>query len=297
MSETTRAAFDPPSAEELQQHLTAHAPQPRRFGPWPIYLLLGLALALLLLSEPNALTVLLPWLLIGGLIFWAAWQRHLTANLQESLRRVHELTVLRRYDEAAAEAWALIPRVQRWPDHHLQATMLLTADLAALHAYEAAAAGQSYLLRFVPEGHPAGQILRLQRALALLHEDRLADADDELRQVEREKRSPLAEALHRVARMYQQLRTHRAAEVVADADQRPARLRPLAVEAGYAYGMMAAAFDRLDQSDEARRWWKLATLLLPDAAIAREAPETAGLAERYAPARSLAQCMREDGLD
>jgi len=125
--------------------------------------------------------------------------------------------------------------------------------------------------------------LRTFRAICALHADRLADADDTLRQL-RGLIAPYAKgavgAAYRLAELTQHVRTHHYTEGLERADRMLEDLRPLGVEAGYGHALIALCHqeDRADRDAATRQqqvdlWWRRATLLLPAAALTERYPE------------------------
>ncbi len=283
----------PPTSRSVTGHLAAHAPV---FKPHRRTLFVFGIFALLLvvvLSGPSALALLLPWVVIGGLLFYVMRQRSTLRAVQSQVQRAGELTMLRHHGKALAEAWRAVPSLRQWPQFHAQTAMLIGANLLALRCYDAGIAACDYLLKLMPPDHPAGQVLALQRASALLHEERLADADDAMRKAAQQELNPLTAAMLAYAQTYQQVKTHQADQLVGQPEALPQRVRALGYDAGYAYGLVAAAMHERDDHDQAQRWWKLATLLLPASAIMNALPETRVLAA-LAPAQTLAEAMEND---
>ena len=156
--------------------------------------------------------------------------------------------------------------------------------------YGAAIVGYDSLLEHLPNDHPGAIQLRAHRALAALHSDRLADADDTLRQmrshVEPYANTPIG-ATYRLAELTQAVRTHHYSDPLERAEHMLDDLRPLGVEAGYGHALLALCHqeDRASRDEHARReavrrWWESATLLLPEAALLDRYPELRVLSQR-----------------
>lgn len=286
-----------PTSDQLLAHLHAHMPQaPRRWRPG-VLLAIGVAVGVMLFAGPSLIAMLAPWLVVGGFLFWAQYKRREVSSLQNRLRRAREATLLRRPEEANDRAWHLIPDLVHFADFHVQAVMLMATNYMAVRAFEPAVAAQDYLIEHLPEQHPVGRVVRLQRLLGLLHEDRLSDADDQLRKLERTDLDPMGRAMLRAARMYQQIKTGHtedAAEQI-DADSLMNDMRWAGTDGGVGYGLAAAALLAEGRADEAQTWWHRATLLLPPESITRDVPELTPL-HQLRPAKTLADAMREDGL-
>ncbi len=292
------ATFHLPDADLLRQHVDAHAPRSSRWSRLAPLGVLVAGLFVLLFAPPSAVTAMLPWALLGGLVVWLHGQKRKMFEAQRGVRGVLELTALRRPRDAESVAWHLLPDLQRWPDMHVQGVLLLGANLMALRAWEPAIEAQDYLLDHIPEDHPTAHLLRAQRAMALLHEDRLVDADTEIRALRRAPLDdPTAAALAALAELYQQMKTNHHADALAQAEHEDPRrtLAPLGGEAAHGYALIALAAHRSDRPTEAGNWWRAATLLIdPDRLIA-DMPDLAALRDLH-PADSLAQVMERDGI-
>lgn len=283
----------PPTAPQVAGHLSAHTPVARPHRRTFFLIALGGVLMVVLFGEPSVFTLLLPWVLLGGLLVYITRQRKLLRDVQVEVQRAGELTMLRHHHTALERAWRAVPRVQQWPQFHAQAAMLVGANLLALRCYESGIAAGDYLLGLIPPTHPVGQVVSLQRAAALLHEDRLTDADEALRKTAGQELNPLSDAMLAFARAYQQVKTHQVEALVERPEALPVKLRPLGFDAGHGYGLVAAAMRARGDEAGAMRWWKLATLLLPAPVIMNALPETRTLAA-LPPAQSLANALEKD---
>lgn len=285
-----------PTGEQLLEHLRAHPPRaPRRYGS-ALLLVIGVVIGVMVFSGPSLLSLLLPWAAIVGVFIWAARQKQLVTAVQNGVRSVRELTLLRRPREAADRAWRLIPDLAPFADLHVQTVMLMATNYTAQRAFDPALAAQDYLIEHIPDDHPVNRIVRLQRLFGWLHEDRLSDADDELRQLERADLDPMGLAMRRVARLYQQIKTNHHQEAVEDLDAGDLvrELRPAGVEAAAGFALAACAALQVGRLVDAMAWWRRATMLLPPDAVVRDTPELQPLL-RLPPAPTLARCLAEDG--
>lgn len=284
------------SPEQLRAFIESCAPLPQRNFRLFVLLGLGALMGVVLFSGPSMIALLLPWVVVIGFFGWLYYQRRRMTEAQRSVRAVQELTVLRHHDEALHQAWRILPSLRRWADLHVQTVLLASADLMAVNAYENALAAQDYLLEHAPDDHPLARMVRLQRTMALLHDDRLADADDELRRLSRLKLGPLGQAMRRVGELYQQLKTGHHVDAVESLDDDAAfisQLRPLGVDAGYGYAMMATMYHHTGRTDAAQRWWHRATMLVAPQRLADDLPETRPLTALQ-PATTLAEAMEAD---
>lgn len=284
-----------PTPQQVAEHLSATRPEakPNR----TLWLLIGATglMVLALTAGPSPISILLPWVLLMALAGYVLYQRSAAGAAQRAVRRVGELTMLRHHDAGLRDAWKSLGELRKHPGLYVQAALLLSANLMATRRHEAALAAQDQLLETVPPDHPVARVVAMQRVMSLLHEERLADADAALRRSDPGNTAPLGRAMSAFARLYQSMRTNQFDQIVESPERLPQQLRPLGLDAGYGYGMVAAAMHAHGRHDEAARWWKLATLLLPASTIMNAIEETRPLAATP-PARSLHEALREDGL-
>lgn len=276
MNNSSADNFVAPTVEQVTDHLEQHPPTgPSRLSAWGPLLILG-TVALLALASNDARMQWLAWLALGGVVlFWAVRMKRMR-DLDRMVVQVQELGMRRYYPQSLRLAWQLLPRLSVIPQLHGRVVAFMAMCLDHLMAYDAAIASYSYLIDRLPGEHPTRVHLQLQRTIAQLANDQLADADDAIRRLRGvivEQPGTPAFALYRFAQVYQNVRTFHYEEATRlDADLLQT-LRPLGVEAGYGHALMAlshlqlAMRDAAEQPeahrDEARTWWSRATLLLP----------------------------------
>lgn len=271
--------FQPPSPEQLQAHLQRCGPR-RTVQPRQVLLAICvITLAIWMLGAGYPLLSLVPWLLLTGLLIYLSVRaRRQQARLQQ-VRRVSELAMTRHSVQALRAAWQLLPQLSAMPQAHGQVVTVLASVLAQLRAYEASLVACDYLLPHMPPNHPASYMIRAQRVLDLLHTDRLADADDAIRNLRSADLDLLSGAMLRTAELYQQIITRHDHDAASSAEDAIASLQPLGVDAGFGYALLAMAYFRIEEVEHAGDWWRRATLLLPPAAILDALPETSPLAD------------------
>lgn len=280
-----------PTPQRLEEHLRANPPRdaPSLRGKLPLLIIGVFAASLLLASYP--LLAMLPW--IGLLVFMGVMsgrvQRHRV--LHQRVTRAWELALLREYREALRRAWTLLPQVCDQPELHGRCVAVIAHTLDELAGYEAATVAFDFLLDRLPAEHPLAIRVRLQYAAAAVAQGHLADADEALRKlrpVAEERPGSQISAAYALARLIQDVKTGHFAEALEHAGQTAEQLKPLGVEAGYGHGLLAyccdQVADRLEDPDDAQRhrddaarWWRNATVLLPPAALAYRFHELAGL--------------------
>ena len=240
------ASFRPPTAEQMEEHLDAHPPRPP--SRWKRLLPLapmGFGLGAYLVS-PSGLTALL---LLGGVtagLAWSAMQARASHRRQTRLQQMHEKATLRRPAEALRIGWDLLPEVTESPLMYGSLLTTFARCFNELRLDEAAMVCYDRLLASAPADHPATRHFSCLRGLAALFEDRLAEADDSLRRVRVEDEpadSPLRPTLA-IARLLQQARTYRVDDIIDSRGDAIDHMRPLGVEAGYAYALIAWAHEQ-----------------------------------------------------
>ncbi|MEM1212076.1 MAG: hypothetical protein AAGI68_07235 [Planctomycetota bacterium] len=298
-SDDSGPAFTPPTAEQWAEHLRRHDLGRSTSGggssglgllsKLPVVLLVGvgvLGLMLFVSGERGGLLVLL-WVTLVGLMVWGAWRGRRMRGLEREIREMDDLGVLRDWAGALSIGWRLLPRVRGQPGAWAKVVAIMGRGLAEVGAWGASMVSVETLLGRLPAEHPAGAGLRLSRAVLALRLDRLGDADDDLRRVRRMlgemdpinggsdtlpfrpgEREGLA-AGFAYAGLVQDVVTHHFAEGVERGDRLVERLRPMGMEAGYGYGLMALCHWKVGDADGARRWWTRAVLLVPSKALVR----------------------------
>lgn len=286
---TNPNVFDPPSADQLAQHLAKHpavqAGALQQRGP-VLMVIAVVGLALLMLGQPGY--ALLPLLGLLGLMAYLSGQARAAAQLQERAVRAWEFAMIRRYREALGQAWDLLPACRTKPQLHGRAVTVIAHVLSELGHDEAADVAYGYLMDRLPPDHPLALRLKLQRAIAVLTSGRLADGDDILRklrgQTEGSADASLA-ASYRMAKLVQDVETGHYADAIAESDQTEQALIPLGIEAGYGYALLALCWyqlakhamdsdeaTRTKQSQRSQQLWDQATLLIPAAVLVYRYP-------------------------
>lgn len=220
---------------------------------------------------------------VGGMSAYSIYiVRRLRAE-QQQVQQVGELVQLRRWPEAAMALEVYLSQPARSPQLRIQGLAFLAPVLARLERYEDAISVQTHLIddgRVDPSGVAA---LRLGRAMSMLHEDHLFDAD---RAISELRRSPAAgSGALALLEIYRDVKTGHPAEAIELFEQKLPVLRDqLGHRAADAYALAARAYDLLGREAEARTAFRNATLLAPVVELFRRYPEVQKLADRYQPA-------------
>lgn len=287
--------FDPPSAEQLERHLQRNLPASGIQWQTRAPLIALITLSLLLMMAGSPAFAMLPLLGVMGAMAYLASRARAAIELQQRVTHTWELAMIRRYRQALGRAWELLPLCRNRPDLHGRVVTVIAHILGELGRDEAAEVAYAFLLDRLPGDHPLALRLRVQRAVAALGADQLADADDELRKLRapvQQANDPTLSGAYRLARLLQDVRTGHFADALNQAEQTAEMLKPLGVEAGYGHGLLAVCCQQLALHDphadadqkrrlarHARDWWANATLLIPPAALLFRMPDTRVVAQ------------------
>jgi tetratricopeptide (TPR) repeat protein len=268
--------------------------QPR---PRPAWLLYGLGSFVLLAilsgiggSHPTArqftIQLLSTALMVAvmtatAVALWVSLRRYRAE--QQALRAAEELIQLRRWQEAAAMLDRLLARPMRSQAGRVQGLIYLAGVLTRYHRFTDALAVHEYLIEHV-RLDPAGDYgLRLGRAMAMLREDHLLDADRAIGQLRKLASGQQGAGGLALVEIYRDVKTGHAAEAVEIFGRRLAAIRDqLGHRVADAYALAARAYDMLGQAEAAASAWADATILAPAGELVRRYPEVEPVAARYA---------------
>ena len=192
--------------------LEASTPRPRHGFFLPVaaaFVLLVLGSAYLTGRSPqwNAAVQLASSVLMVGIVGVMSYLMWSTVRRQRDERRqleaIEELVQLRRWPQAAALLEFALSRPARTAAGRVQALMFLAVVLARYNRFDDAIAVQGYLLQNVNLDPSTRHALRLGRAMAMLREDHLFDADRAINELRRDV-SRAADAVERRARAAQE---------------------------------------------------------------------------------------------
>ena len=283
----------------------------RRFVPpaWPVLLI---AAALILTSSSIDAGRTTHWgqlvLFIGLTVVYIAHYlvrgaiaRSMAAEVA-AVNTLEELVQLRRWPEAADLAQKILSRPMYLRDRRMAALMSLATLLTRYHRFEDARIVHEYLLAggdagLLPDAS-TGHSIRVARAMGMLREDHLVDADKAMSDLRREvnrardevRRERGNEAALEVQsaglvllELYRDVKTRHYEEACEIFDRSIDMLRrQLGLRIADAWVLVAAARDGLGQADAARTAYENATTLAPAIELHRRYPETQALADRYA---------------
>lgn len=271
------------------------ASRPRRPVP-RLWLFLGGMAAVMLLSAAltgragaarpavEALSGLLMALVLGGLVVGSTVMvRRLRAE-QQAVEGIGELLQLRRWSEAGTQLDRYLSGPARTHSLRAQALIFLGSVLARYQRFGDAVTVYEHLLDSGMIDGPAAYGLRLGRAMAMLREDRLVDADRAISELRRRTPADADAAGLNLLELYRDVKTGHADDaVVRFRRSLPAFRQHLGHRAADAWGLVARAHDLLGQHADARLAYRNATLLSPPVELHRRYPEVQRLEGRYEP--------------
>jgi tetratricopeptide (TPR) repeat protein len=228
--------------------------------------------------------VLMLALIAGMLVLTVLTVRRHRAE-QQQVEAAAELVQLRRWPQAAMLLEQILSRPARTGGLRSQALIYLAAVLARYHRFDDAIAVHNHLLEHNLVDPSAAHGLRLGRAMAMLREDHLFDADraiSELRRTTSE--AGVDSAGLALVEMFRDVRTGHPAEAAAIFEEKlPALRDALGHRVADAYALAARAYDLLGRATEAQDAYTKATLLSPLTELHRRYPEVEKLFGRLRP--------------
>jgi tetratricopeptide (TPR) repeat protein len=288
--------MDSPDAPFLDVPALIESSQPQPRGGWfwyavGIFLLIVMVSAYITTHWSNLSGVvdLASKLLMVGLMVGLALMTSLVVRRQrDELRRIEsleELVQLRRWPEAAQTASAILSQPTRTPAARIQALIYLSSVLARYHRFDDAIAVHDHLLNNVLFDDATAHGIKLGRAMAMLRQDHLVDADRAISELRRGPASRESAGLALIE-LYREVKTGHPAEAIERFEKSlPLFRQQLGHRAGDAYALLAKAYDMLDRRDEAQSAYDNATRLCAVSELDRRYPEVATLAGRYTAAR------------
>lgn len=216
-------------------------------------------------------------------------KRHRTE--QAMVEAAGELVQLRRWPQAGLVLEQILSRPAMTFAQRSQALVYLASVLARYHRFDDAIAVHDHLLEHELTDGTTAFGVRAGRAMAMLREDHLVDADraiSEMRRFDGDRES----ALLALVEIYRDVKTGHPDEAI---DLFETGLPSLRDQLGHrvadAYALVSRAYDLRGREAEARDAWAKATTLAPPVELVRRYSEVTVIAEKYpaalAPAGAL----------
>ena len=273
---------------DVPRLLEASAPRPRPAWAWYTMVALMIVVLTATLSansnpEMQAAVKFFAGLVILGVVVGMGSLTSHTVKLarqeQQRIEAIEELVQLRRWDQAATMLDGLLSQPTRSQGSRLQAFIFLASVLARYHRFGDAIVVQDYLLAHAEFDAGTSHGIKLMRAMAMLHEDHLVDANRAIGDLRRE--SPDSAGLALVE-IYRDVKTGHAAEAIELFDARlPALRSQLGHRVGDAYALVARAHEMLGHEPEAAVAFERATVLVAPEELYRRYPEVAAIRDKY----------------
>ena len=208
---------------------------------------------------------------------------------QSRIEAAEELVQLRRWPQAAFLLQSILSRPTQTPVARLQALVYLSSVLARFHRFDDVIAIDDHLLETMSLEAPAVHIVKLAKAMALLCQDRLFDADRAISDLRRSPQAAESGGLA-IVEIYRDVKTGHPAEAVEIfKKKRDLIRRQLGQRLADACILVAKAHDMLNQPEQAKTLYESATLLAPLVELVRRYPETGDLSAKYQPAPAPAE--------
>ncbi len=246
---------------------------------------------------------------IGGMMFYTSRMVRRRRGEMKQLEAVEELMQLRRWSEAALMLEGLLSQPTKTAQARAQGLIYLSSVLARYHRFTDAIAVQQHLLEEIQFDDGTDFSLRLGRAMGMLREDHLVDADRAMNELRRLAGGggEAGEAGDRdsagtqgtqgtqggqggqgglaLVELYRDVKTGHPEEAIVVFDKTFEGLRDqLGHRVGDAYALVAKAYDLLSREGEARQMYEKATLLTPVIELERRYPELVSLGKKYSAA-------------
>lgn len=214
---------------------------------------------------------------------------------QQQLEAIEELIQLRKWPQAAAVVEQLLSRPTRTPGARVQGLIFLGTVLSRYNRFDDAVTVHNHLLENVLLDDGTGHALRLGRAMAMLRQDHLVDADQAINEMRRHLRGANAAAASEsentdaiesaglaLIEMYRDVKTGHPTEAVQLFEKKlPMLRRQLGHRVGDAWALVARAYHMLDRESEAQTAWENATMLTDRLELERRYPEIVSISSKY----------------
>jgi tetratricopeptide (TPR) repeat protein len=204
-------------------------------------------------------------------------------NEQRRVEQIGELVAMKRWPEAVAALDAYLSNPARTHSMRAQALLHLSTVVARYHRFEDAIAIQTRLLDEGMLEENSAAMLRIARAMAMLREDHLFDADRAITELRRSVAAGSAGAS--LIEIYRDVKTGHPDEAIEMFERELPKLRDqLGHRSADAWGLIARAYDLRGRDEDAARAFRNATLLAPQQELFARYPEVEKLSGRYQPA-------------
>jgi hypothetical protein len=239
----------------------------------------------------DLLSLVLLFALMGAMALGTMFTVRQHRAQQQTVEAIEELVQLRRWEQAGTALQIFLSSPARSPRVRAQALVYLASLLARHHRFEDAISVQEYLLEHELVDDMTAYGLKLGRAMAMLQEDHLVDADRAIADLRRGGGSQSSGGLALIE-IYRDVKTGHPQEAIdLFTEKMPLMQQQLGHRVADVHALIARAYDLLGRDAEAQAAYERGTLLSPVAELHRRYPEVAKLAGKYKPAPAPAEAM------
>ena len=229
--------------------------------------------------------------LVSAMAFFVASTVKRYKAEQAMVEAAGELVQLRHWPQAAIVLEQILSQPARTHATRARALMYLASVLARYHRFDDAIAVHNHLLEHELLDAGTAFNVRIGRAMAMLREDHLFDADRAIAELRRLEGTGESGGLALVE-IYRDVKTGHPAEAIDIFQTKlPALRDQLGHRVADGYALAGRAYQLLDRESEAEDSWAKATALAPPAELVRRYPEVEPVAAKYpgtvAPAEAL----------
>ena len=287
----------PQSTNFLDVHALIEQSQPRPRIAWfgyaaGIFLVVVVGSVLVQSRVPEAkgaVDLLSKIMMVAIMLGLAVLTQVMVRRQREEMKQVEaleELVQLRRWQEAAMLARGMLSAPTRTPQARAQALVFLSSILARYHRFEDAIVIHNHLLESINFDDATAHGIRLGRAMAMLREDHLVDADRAISELRRTAQGRDSAGLALVE-LYRDVKTGHPTEAIDRFNAAlPLFQKQLGHRTGDAYALLAKAYDMRGKETHAAAAYEKATHLTAVSELNRRYPEVATLMPKYTPAET-----------
>lgn len=222
---------------------------------------------------------------VGGIMLYLGWaESRRQRSEQVLLMSTEEAMQLRRWSDAANMVQQLLSRPTSSFNVRVQGLIFLANVLTRYHRFSDAVTVQEHLLSTITMDPGTTFGLRIGRAMALLHDDRLVDADRAINELRRMDGARESGGLALVEG-YRDVKTGHPAEAIDILTARMMTIRDhLGSRVADGLALLARAYDMAGNTELATQHWQMATTLTPPTELHRRYPEIGPMLSRFSPA-------------
>jgi hypothetical protein len=261
----------------------------RRLWRGPTLALMGLSLLLgALWADPKLLPAgkliayILPQCLLIAILGVMLWDNRQKQRIGRMLDETMEAVHLQDWPRARAALSDLLGSPIRQAVVRTQSLLALAVVAETDQHYDASQRICEYILQTGIGGPLQRHTAEVALAAAMLRNGQTTDAVTLINRLSLQSLPDLLKAQVELLSLFREIVMGHADEAVRLVDQRRDLFRAhLSTRAAYGYALLAAAFDRVRQSDAAGQWWHDATILMTVPELLRWFPELKTIAGRY----------------